>query len=65
MTTLAVINPLVIPTADPEVVEYEYEATEPYELPLERNEGVRPDSCCGGVESVEDLCLECHLAVFA
>ena len=44
---------------------YEYEVTEPYELPLERNAGIRPGSCCRGVESVDDLCLECHLAVFA
>ena len=43
----------------------EYEVTEPYELPLERNAGIRPGSCCRGVESVDDLCLECHLAVFA
>ena len=65
MTTLAVINPLAIPALDPSVVEYEYEVTQPYKLPLERNEGVRPGRCCRGAETVEDLCLECHLAVFA
>ena len=56
-------SPLVV-TARP-ATEYEYEVTDPYELPLERNEGVRPGSCCRGAETVEDLCLECHLAVFA
>ena len=56
-------SPLVV-TAREQANEYEYEVTEPYELPLERNEGIRPGRCCRDVESADDLCLECHLAVF-
>ena len=65
MTTLVAINPLVIPARDSEAVDFEYEATVPYEFPLERNEGVRPGICCRNAETVDEICLECHLAVFA
>ena len=58
-------SPLAVTTREQaNEYEYEYEVTEPYELPLERNEGIRPGKCCRGAETADDLCLECHLAVF-
>ena len=58
-------SPLAISVINHEAVDFEYEATEPYELPLERNEGVRPGNCCRNAETVDEICLECHLALFA
>ena len=43
---------------------YELDATEGYDLVVTVNEGSALGNCCGGVEDIEDVCLECHLAVF-
>ena len=44
---------------------YELDATEGYDLVVTVNEGSALSNCCSGVEDIEDVCLECHLAVFA
>ena len=44
---------------------YELDVTDGYDLALATNEGVTLGNCCRGVEDIEDICLECHLAVFA
>ena len=59
------VSPLASSVINREAFDFEYEATVPYELPLERNEGVRPGICCRNAETVDEICLECHLAVFA
>ena len=44
---------------------YELDATEGYDLVVTVNEGSSRGRCCSGVEDLEEICLECHLAVFA
>ena len=44
---------------------YELKVTEGYDLVLPVNEGTRLGICCSGVEDVDEICLECHLAIFA
>ena len=44
---------------------YELDATEGYDLVVTTIEGAVLGSCCSGAEDIEDICLECHLAVFA
>ena len=44
---------------------YELDVTEGYDLAVSVNEGVRLGNCCRDVEDIEEICLECHLAVFA
>ena len=53
---------LIDTAEDIEASDYEHEVTEGYELHLEVNERVRPGSCCRGTE---DICLDCHLLLFA
>ena len=44
---------------------YEQDVIEGYDLVVSVNEGVRLGNCCRGAEDIEEICLECHLAVFA
>ena len=44
---------------------YELDVIESYDLVVSVNESATLGICCRGAEDIEEICLECHLAVFA